>query len=53
MTVSPTARNVGYLRARSPAGPSPEVVTPFLDELVASGIELERLYTYKFCSPSR
>ena len=35
--------NVGYLRARSPAGPSPEVVTPRIDELVRTGVELSRL----------
>ena len=35
--------NVGYLRARSPAGPSPEVVTPRIDELVLTGVELSRL----------
>ena len=45
--------NVAYHRKLSPAGPSPEVVTPNLDRLVASGIELDRFYTYKFCSPSR
>jgi arylsulfatase B len=45
--------NVGYHRAVSPSGPSPEVQTPNIDQLVASGVELDRLYTYKFCSPSR
>ena len=45
--------NVAYHRDRSPAGPSKEVVTPNLDELVKTGIELDRFYTYKFCSPSR
>ena len=45
--------NVGYHRAASSAGPSPEVVTPNIDELVRTGVELDRLYTYKFCSPSR
>ena len=45
--------NVGYHRAASPSGPSPEVVTPNIDRLVATGVELDRLYTYKFCSPSR
>ena len=35
--------NVGYHRKISAAGPSPEVVTPRLDELVATGIELDRL----------
>ena len=44
---------LGYLRAASPAGPSPEVSTPTLDGLAASGAVLERLYTYEFCSPSR
>ena len=29
------------------------MVTPHIDHLVATGIELDRLYTYKFCSPSR
>ena len=48
-----TQGNVGYLRARTPAGPTSEVQTPRLDALVQEGIELERLYTYKFCSPSR
>ena len=33
--------NVGYHRKHS--SPSPEVVTPRLDELVATGIELDRL----------
>ena len=45
--------NVGYLRARSPAGASPEVLTPQLDALASSGVVLDRLYTYEFCSPSR
>ena len=30
-----------------------EVKTPAMDALVASGIELERHYVYKYCSPSR
>ena len=38
--------NVGYHRAVSPAGPSPEVQTPNIDGLVRSGIELDR-----FCAP--
>ena len=37
---------VGYHRAVSPAGPSPEVQTPNIDGLVRSGIELDR-----FCAP--
>ena len=39
--------NVGYHHD------SPEVVTPNINALVKSGVELDRLYTYKFCSPSR
>ena len=30
-----------------------EVVTPNLDALMAGGIELERHYVFKYCSPSR
>jgi arylsulfatase B len=30
-----------------------EVVTPSLDALVADGIELNRAYAYKCCSPTR
>lgn len=30
-----------------------EVQTPHMDSLVHSGIELERAYAYKYCSPSR
>ena len=44
--------NVGYHRAAM-GRPSPEVQTPHIDGLVADGIELDRFYTYKFCSPSR
>ena len=40
--------NVGW---HSPQ--NPEVQTPHLDALVAGGIELDRHYVYKFCSPSR
>ena len=32
---------------------SPEVTTPQMDELVSSGIELDRAYAFCFCSPSR
>ena len=45
--------NVGYHREVSPTGPTKEVVTPNIDGLVATGVELDRFYTYKFCSPSR
>ena len=41
--------NLGFHRSNS----TPEVVTPHLDYLAKSGIELDRHYTYKFCSPSR
>lgn len=44
---------VGYLRATSPAGPSPEVYTPNIDALAESGVILNAFYTWKFCSPSR
>lgn len=44
---------VGYLRATSPAGPSPEVCTPNIDTLAKSGVILNAFYTWKFCSPSR
>jgi len=36
---------------RSP--PTPEVSTPHLNQLVAEGVELDRHYVYKFCSPTR
>eukprot|EP01004_Peranema_trichophorum_P003008 NODE_2023_length_1714_cov_63.798869_g1728_i0.p1 GENE.NODE_2023_length_1714_cov_63.798869_g1728_i0~~NODE_2023_length_1714_cov_63.798869_g1728_i0.p1 ORF type:complete len:536 (+),score=114.99 NODE_2023_length_1714_cov_63.798869_g1728_i0:55-1608(+) len=41
--------NIGYHQN----GSNPEVVTPNLDALAKSGIELDRHYTYKICSPSR
>ena len=41
--------NVGWHR---PANYS-EVKTPMLDGLVREGVELERHYAFKFCSPSR
>ena len=37
----------------SPSGPSPEVQTPNIDALAASGVILTSFYTWKFCSPSR
>lgn len=45
--------NIGYIRAASPAGPSTEVQTPNIDGLASTGVVLERLYTFEFCSPSR
>ena len=41
--------NVGYHHAV----PSPEVVSPTLDKLAASGRKLTRHYAFKLCSPSR
>jgi arylsulfatase I/J len=35
------------------ATPNPEVQTPNLDSLVRDGIELDRAYIFKYCSPSR
>jgi len=33
--------------------PTPEVQTPHLNSLVADGIDMDRHYVYKYCSPSR
>lgn len=41
--------NLGYHRSV----PTKEVVTPNIDALARTGLELDRMYTYKFCSPSR
>jgi len=44
--------NVGY--HRTPADdPHHEVQTPNIDALVASGVQLDRFYAHKFCSPTR
>ena len=43
--------NVGW--HTPPETPKHEIQTPNLDALVADGLELDRFYTYKFCSPSR
>jgi len=40
--------NAGYHRPNDP-----EVATPTIDRLVREGIELDRHYTYHYCSPSR
>jgi len=42
--------NVGY---HSTAENAKEVVTPTINSLVSKGIELDRHYVYKFCSPTR
>ena len=41
--------NVGYHRTK----PTPEVVTPAIDTIVAEGIALDRMYAYPYCAPSR
>mmetsp|Transcript_125716 Transcript_125716/g.367326 ORF Transcript_125716/g.367326 Transcript_125716/m.367326 type:complete len:626 (-) Transcript_125716:132-2009(-) len=32
---------------------SEEKATPFMSELIRDGVELDRMYSFKFCSPSR
>jgi arylsulfatase I/J len=44
--------NVGYHRTESNST-TREVDTPNIDSLVKSGIELDRNYVFKFCSPTR
>eukprot|EP00936_MAST-01D_sp_MAST-1D-sp1_P000995 g995.t1 len=44
--------NVGYHRKESGA-PTREVQTPNIDALVRDGVELDRHYTYQWCTPSR
>ena len=44
--------NAGWHRAPGTPG-ADEVVTPNLNALVRSGVELNRSYIYQFCSPSR
>jgi hypothetical protein len=41
--------NVGWNREVK----TPEVRTPTMDQLVATGIQLERFYVFSCCSPSR
>lgn len=44
--------NAGY--HRTPADdPHNEVRTPNIDALVATGVQLDRFYVHKFCSPTR
>ena len=40
-------------RNRPANGSAPLIQTPRIDGLVASGLEIDRHYVYKFCSPSR
>ena len=41
--------NVGYHRQNA----TPEAVTPIIDAIVAAGVQLNRMYAYSFCAPSR
>eukprot|EP00949_MAST-11_sp_MAST-11-sp1_P005247 g5247.t1 len=43
--------NVGF--SHGPAPGNPEVRTPTLDSLARDGVVLDRMYTYKYCSPTR
>jgi arylsulfatase A-like enzyme len=43
--------NVGF--AHGPANGNPESNTPNMDSLARTGIVLDRLYVYKYCSPTR
>ena len=46
--------DVGYHRKNSgDVSNKTDVETPNIDALVDSGIDLQRFYTHKFCSPSR
>ena len=45
--------NVGWHRRQDDGAVPPEVQTPTMDLLVAEGIDLRRVYSYKFCSPTR
>lgn len=50
------ADNVGWASVgfhKPPELPEDQIYTPNLDSLARTGIQLERHYTYKFCSPSR
>ena len=45
--------DVGYHREAVRGKAAADVQTPNLDALVKAGIELDRFYVYKICSPSR
>jgi leishmanolysin-like peptidase len=50
--------NVGFAHGPTGAdypqgGANPEMRTPHMDALAATGIVLDRFYTYKYCSPTR
>lgn len=44
--------DLGWNNVQSHAGGATGVRTPHIDALRASGVELDRHYSYKFCSPS-
>ena len=43
--------NVGWQQKKH--GMEPEIHTPVIDELAENGLHLDRMYSYKYCSPSR
>jgi len=43
----------GWFNAGWHSPGNPEVLTPNMDSLVADGVELDRAYAFKYCSPSR
>ena len=44
--------NVGYQQEKYGSAPS-ELATPAIDALASTGMVLDRMYSYKYCSPSR
>lgn len=47
------ADDFGWANAGWHSRDDPDVVTPALDKLVWEGLELDRMYVYKYCSPTR
>ena len=45
--------NVGFQQLLSSPELAPEVRTPTIDELARTGLRLDRMYSFKYCSPSR
>ena len=46
--------NLGYQQSKfGTAGTQPELDTPTIDALASTGMVLDRMYAYKYCSPSR
>ncbi len=55
---SPPAPHIVFILAddlgfNAPGYRNPDLVTPALDELAATGVVLDAFYSYKYCSPSR